>query len=198
LKKPASIIIASILIIGSITLFNATIANSMSSPLYGIGGNTLVTIDKTNGVQTTIGSGINTIDGIAFDGGTLYGIDGNTLVTIDKTNGVQTTIGSGINTIDGISFDNGGTLYGIDGNTLVTIDKTNGVQTTIGSGINTIDDIAFDLSVSMAVGGELIPIDTTSLLLAGTYSNAAWLIPVIVSAIGIGFVLVRTFRNSFE
>jgi len=45
----------------------------------------------------------------------------------------------------------------------------------------------------MAVGGELIPLDTTSLLLAGTYSNAAWMIPVIVSAIGIGIVIARKF-----
>ncbi len=43
------------------------------------------------------------------------------------------------------------------------------------------------------VGGELIPLDTTSLLLAGTQMNAAWMIPVIVSAIGIGIVIARKF-----
>ena len=41
------------------------------------------------------------------------------------------------------------------------------------------------------VGGELVPTNTTSLLLAGTFSFAAWMIPVIVSAIGIGIVLAR-------
>jgi len=41
------------------------------------------------------------------------------------------------------------------------------------------------------VGGEFLPIDTTSLLLAGTQNNAAWMIPVIVSAIGIGIVIAR-------
>jgi len=44
-----------------------------------------------------------------------------------------------------------------------------------------------------AVGGDIIPIDTTSLLLAGTYSTAAWMIPVIVSGIGIGIVIARKF-----
>ena len=43
------------------------------------------------------------------------------------------------------------------------------------------------------VGGELIPLDTTSLLLAGAQMNAAWMIPVIVSAIGIGIVIARKF-----
>jgi len=46
---------------------------------------------------------------------------------------------------------------------------------------------------SPVVGGELIPLDTTSLLLAGTQMNAAWMIPVIVSAIGIGIVIARKF-----
>jgi len=41
------------------------------------------------------------------------------------------------------------------------------------------------------VGGELIPLDTSALLLAGAQMNAAWLIPVIVAAAGIGIVLSR-------
>ncbi len=43
------------------------------------------------------------------------------------------------------------------------------------------------------VGGELIPLDTTMVLVAGTHSVAAWMIPVIVSAIGIGIVIARKF-----
>jgi len=41
------------------------------------------------------------------------------------------------------------------------------------------------------VGGEIIPLDTTMILLAGTQMTAAWLIPVIVSAVGIGIVIAR-------
>ncbi len=42
-----------------------------------------------------------------------------------------------------------------------------------------------------AVGGELIPIDSTALLLAGAQMTTSWLIPVLISAVGIGLVLVR-------
>jgi len=43
------------------------------------------------------------------------------------------------------------------------------------------------------VGGTLIPLDTTMVLVAGTHSVAAWMIPVIVSGIGIGIVIARKF-----
>ncbi len=44
-----------------------------------------------------------------------------------------------------------------------------------------------------AVGGEIIPLDSTMVLIAGTQMTAAWMIPVIVSAIGIGIVIARKF-----
>jgi len=43
------------------------------------------------------------------------------------------------------------------------------------------------------VGGWIIPLDTTMILLAGSQMTAAWLIPVIVSAVGISIVLARKF-----
>ena len=43
------------------------------------------------------------------------------------------------------------------------------------------------------VGGELIPLDTTMVLAAGAQYTAAWMIPVIVSAIGIAIVIARKF-----
>ncbi len=42
------------------------------------------------------------------------------------------------------------------------------------------------------IGGELSPIITTALLIAGAKTNAAWLIPIIVSGVGIGLVFLRT------
>ncbi len=46
------------------------------------------------------------------------------------------------------------------------------------------------------IGGEIIPIDTTSLLLAGT-QTFSWMIPVVLSGIGIGlFVVSRKSENS--
>jgi len=44
-----------------------------------------------------------------------------------------------------------------------------------------------------AVGGEMIPLDSTMVLVAGSQTTAAWMIPVIVSAIGIGIVIARKF-----
>ncbi len=43
------------------------------------------------------------------------------------------------------------------------------------------------------IGGELLPIDTTMVLLAGSQMTAAWMIPVIVAGIGIGIVIARKF-----
>ena len=43
------------------------------------------------------------------------------------------------------------------------------------------------------VGGELLPIETTSLLVAGAQSTT-WMIPLVLSAVGVGLVLVRSFR----
>jgi len=41
------------------------------------------------------------------------------------------------------------------------------------------------------IGGEIIPISTSSLLLAGVQTNLAWIIPVALSVIGLGVILVR-------
>jgi len=45
----------------------------------------------------------------------------------------------------------------------------------------------------MAVGGEFVGIDSVSVLVAGTQTTAAWMIPVLISAIGIGIVIARKF-----
>ncbi len=54
-------------------------------------------------------------------------------------------------------------------------------------------DGSFVSQLKQAVGGDIIPLDTTMVLAAGAQYTAAWMIPVIVSAIGIGIVLARKF-----
>ncbi len=44
-----------------------------------------------------------------------------------------------------------------------------------------------------SVGGTMIPIDTTALLLVGAQTTSAWLIPVIVVAIGFAIVIARKY-----
>jgi len=46
---------------------------------------------------------------------------------------------------------------------------------------------------NVPVGGEFIGIETVSVLAAGAQYTAAWMIPVLVSAIGIGIVIARKF-----
>jgi len=47
--------------------------------------------------------------------------------------------------------------------------------------------------VCPAVGGDMIQMETTSILAAGAQYTAAWMIPVIVSGIGIAIVIARKF-----
>ncbi len=46
--------------------------------------------------------------------------------------------------------------------------------------------------IPLFIGGELLPIDKTALLLAGFQTNAIWMLPIVMSAVGIGaFVLTK-------
>ena len=45
------------------------------------------------------------------------------------------------------------------------------------------------------VGGELLPLDYTSLLLAGLQSSAIWMLPVLAGAAGIGAYYIKTRMN---
>ena len=49
------------------------------------------------------------------------------------------------------------------------------------------------IPVQKMVGGEMILIDKTAVLLAGAQMTSTWLIPIIVASIGIGIVLARKF-----
>jgi len=44
-----------------------------------------------------------------------------------------------------------------------------------------------------AIGGDMIQMETTSILAAGAQYTAAWMIPVIVSGIGFAIVIARKF-----
>ncbi|MFB5631365.1 MAG: hypothetical protein ACE5RN_07230 [Nitrosopumilaceae archaeon] len=77
---------------------------------------------------------------------------------------------------------------------LVTVDTTTGTVTIVGQTVNGLDAIAF--FDDQKVGGKLLPIETTSLLVSSAQSFS-WMIPVALSAIGIGlFVVSRKFENS--
>jgi len=63
-------------------------------------------------------------------------------------------------------------------------------------GIITNFEFAFMVSaLSSIVGGELSPIETTSLLLAGLQSSAMWMLPVLAGAAGVGAFYIKTRMN---
>jgi hypothetical protein len=74
-----------------------------------------------------------------------------------------------------------GANYKVSGGSFINLD---GILGNLGEAIFELDS---------PVGGNIIPIDTTSLLLAGAQMNSAWLIPAITTAIGIGIVLARKY-----
>lgn len=78
-------------------------------------------------------------------------------------------------------------------------DQVNGCQSTPvmdgvscdgGLGMCSIGVCVPDGGTEPAIGGKIIPIETTSLILAGTQSFS-WMTPVVLSVLGIGLVLVR-------
>ncbi len=101
-------------------------------------------------------------------------------------------------------FDNFGTITGTNsnlGNLQATIVLNGGppISTFNNHGTFTALVAIFGNSIfndnlpdQCVVGGNLVPIDSTALLLAGTQSFS-WMIPAIVSAVGIGIVVARKF-----
>jgi len=49
------------------------------------------------------------------------------------------------------------------------------------------------VSMHNAIGGEISPITTSALLLAGAQNSMAWMIPVLISGIGFAIVIARKF-----
>ncbi len=58
-------------------------------------------------------------------------------------------------------------------------------------------DLWFALSANSVVGGELLPIDTTALLLAGAQTNAVWILSAlaVIGSIAFGALYVTTKKN---
>jgi len=103
---------------------------------------------------------------------------GSGLEWIDATSILESNDGDNVIVLaitDGSVFDADGTVNGMvsDPGVIVLPDNT-------GEG-------------GMPVGGEFIGIDSVSVLAAGAQYTAAWMIPLIVSAIGIGIVIARKF-----
>jgi hypothetical protein len=190
------------------------IAFRSDGKLYGHVNGDITEIDINTGNAVFLGSNVG-IAGFAGNGlafslddtflrsdesvlNTLSDVTGNILTTtphgypigldFPRNNAMDTHPVSGVlyaSTNDGSG--GGGPNY------LSTVDTTTAVVTFVGlTGltVNGLDAIAF-LPEPRLVGGEIIPIESTALLLAGIQSSAIWILPAIFSAVGIGLVLLR-------
>jgi len=73
-------------------------------------------------------------------------------------------------------------------------DYPGGMQIKLGS--PTGRDYAFSTFFTEGVvGGTVLPIDTTALLVAGAYTSASWMIPILISAVGIGLAVFTLKRS---
>lgn len=136
----------------------------------------LVKINPITGEVTTIGGGIASLTGLAYDvtTGNTYVMDINgVLYTIDLNTGATTTIGGSFASAIGLACDQNGNLFAISVGTdnLASIDKTTGAATAIGPlgvNINYAQDIAFDRDNNVLYGslytttGGLYTINTTT------------------------------------
>jgi hypothetical protein len=58
-----------------------------------------------------------------------------------------------------------------------------------------VDDMDMAQVTILTVGGEFLPIDSTSLMLAGIQSSAVWMLPVLAGAAGAGAYYIRFRMN---
>jgi len=90
----------------------------------------------------------------------------------------------------GIAVDSSGSAY-VTGNTVSSDFPTaNPIDGALAGGG---DAFVTKIGELQIIGGTIIPIDTTSLLLVGAQSTASWMIPVIIAGVGIAIVITRKF-----
>ena len=144
-----------------------------------------------------------------FDGNTLTIKDG---ATLNHFVAFTITVFSGATlTVDGLLSNDDASMIIVDGILVVTstgtLDNT-GSGTITGTGViedcgGTIIDPGAGISISIvacsagaSVGSTSIPLDSTSLLVAGSEMNSIWITLAIAAAFGIGILIIR--RNYFS
>ena len=167
------------------------------------------TVDIHSGGQFLIRGLVNENFGTINQDGT-NGVAGNAKFT-NKNGGIFTVtnmfgVGVALGNLDSEFLNEAGATYNSDGDLDIrTADATHTIVFTNAGifnedcGHNLVNDPITDAGgtindiCSTAVGGALLPLDSTMVLVAGTQTTAAWMIPAIVSAIGIGIVIARKF-----
>jgi len=170
----------------------------------------IITIDPSTGFGTLIGSPLNLPPSSNEDGsigfapdGTLYFLERSASGSLHTLNPADGSVITSVANADNISTDalgvrSDGTIFvSLDTGSaqILTINPVDGTSTSIGSGTLGISDL--DFLRCQTVGGELLPIDSTALVLAGLQSSAVWMIPTLAGLAGAGFYLIK-FRTTKE
>jgi len=156
----------------------------------------LSTISTANGSVTNLCDlSVDSGTGLAFNpnDGLLWFATSDDFQRIDDFNVVGscdlTDIGSNLGSPTALVFFN----------SFLIVDFQDELNSITGAGVVTfianMDDDSRGLTVIpvSTVGGDMIQMETTSILAAGAQYTAAWMIPIIVAAIGIGIVIARKF-----
>jgi len=189
--------------------FDAVFLNTENGLLtiQGAPGNTAIIEISSGRLTNNVGDINNNKDGVINidDGGSLHNVSPSSL---NNNLGAQINIKGG--ELKGRIFGTGGAINRAD-NSIVnfgiidisgpwqnfgTIENEGIINVLCGGSIvplGTIIGAGEFNEFECPVGGELIPLDTTALLLAGAQMNAAWMIPVIVAGIGFAIVIARKF-----
>ena len=173
----------------------------------GEGATHLGTVNTATGDTTIIGPfGVDRLNTIAFDlRGILFGVkyqdengDGS-LFQINTSTGEATfltVIGDGSDSFGASQFACDGTYFLGEGDAddkFGTVNLSSGAFNQISEATTpsqeTLGGLAYDSGCP--IGGNLLPIDTTALLLAGFQTNAIWMLPIVLSAAGIGAFVLR-------
>jgi len=180
---------------GTDIIFGITANQGPSGPL--VGGGFLFTISTIDGSAILVGdTGISVNAGLGFaPDGTLYmsEVNPSNLHTVDPTNAQILTTVAVADNWDGLCVRADGTIFATQVGfsvapfDLATLNPSTGDVSLIGSHDASLSDC--DFVPVVVIGGEFLPIDSTALVLASAQSFS-WMIPVILSVLGIGLFVV--------
>jgi len=122
---------------------------------------------------------------------------------LNNDNGIDHLMTFDLSSLSGqtifVDFGNGAVPLLLSGNTFLLAWEDlpfNGQSQTAGD--DDYDDMMYLVTgISRPVGGELLPIDSTALMVAGLSQSALWMIPTLAGIAGVGFYLVK-FRTTKE
>lgn len=168
-------------------------------PTGGVGDITPIPIGNAFS-SSTRGYAFDTTDGTMYavgGGGNFYTVN---LATGDRTPSLNAGFGGTL------QFGPDDRLYSNDSgafpNGLAVVDPADGMTTSLPNptGFDTHTrglTLVSSLTPSVPVGGEIIPIDTTALVLAGLQTSAIWMLPVLAGVAGstFGIIYIKTRRN---